>query len=437
MAAMEVENISREIIKPSTPTPPHLRTHILSLLDQVNHRSYVPVVYFYPKEASDYLSVEDKSNQLKKSLSETLSKYYPFAGRIGDRFSIDCNDEGVAFVKTRIRNFKLSDILENPKDEDLALLISKDVAWNEDPDVSVIVDVQVSFFDCGGMALGIGMSHKIVDASTIINFVNNWAAVARDSYVPSPEFVAENIFPQADLPLFPEAVTEKSDCVAKRFVFDHTKIAALKALVADKVQNPTRVEVVASFIYSCAISALRLTSGSSSNPTVLTQSVNLRTRMVPPVPQNSVGCMVWIYTVSTAEDSVIELHDLVAQLKQNMTRFCDSYAQKFRGKDQWPVIFQECLQESMVEFSRPNLVMYKCTSWCRFPMYEVDFGWGKPIWITVPSCTTKDCFILLDTKNGEGIEAYVNLEKQQLDVFERDEELLAFASLNPSISDSV
>ncbi|TQD77514.1 hypothetical protein C1H46_036944 [Malus baccata] len=243
-----------------------------------------------------------------------------------------------------------------------------------------IVDVQ----ECGGMALGIGMSHKIADASTIINFVNDWAAVARDQYVPSPEFVAENIFPQVDLPLFPEAVPEKSDCVAKRFVFDATKIAALKALVVDKVQNPTRVEVVAAFFYSCAISALRLTSGSSSNPTVLTQSVNLRTRM-------------------------------------------------FRRKDQWPVIFQECLQESMVEFSRSNLVMYKCTSWCRFPIYEVDFGWGKPIWITVPSCTTKDCFILIDTKNGEEIEAYMNLEKQQLDVFERDEELLAFASLNPSI----
>lgn len=441
MTTMEVEIISRETIKPFTSTSPHNRTYNLSFLEQVNPRTYVPVVYFYPKEASetpDFLTGGDKSNQLKKSLSETLAKYYPFAGRIRDRVSIDCNDDGVTFIEARIKNIELSEILEHPKDEVLDLLFTDNLQWNDDSNINVLLAVQVSFFDCGGMAVGICMSHKIADTSTMINFINDWAAVARnnkkcDQYVPSPEFISATVFPRCDLPLSPEAMIEKSNCVTKRFVFDATKIAALKAIVTEKLQNPTRVEAVTAFIHSRAISALRSTSGSSSNPTTFIQTVNLRARMVPPLPQSSAGSMIWFFTVSTAEDGVVELHDLVGQMKQRMTKFCDTYVRKFRAKDQWPSIFKECIQESRKPFSKGNLVIYRCSSWCRFPVYEADFGWGKPIWVTIASCAMKNAVFMIDTRDGEGIEAYVNLEKQELDVFERDAELLAFASLNPSV----
>lgn len=38
----------------------------------------------------------------------------------------------------------------------------------------------------------------------------------------------------------------------------------------------------------------------------------------------------------------------------------------------------------------------------------------------------------MDTRNGDGIEALVSLEEQNMNVFEHDEELLRFASLNPN-----
>lgn len=74
---MEVEIICRETVKPSGPTPPHHRRYNLSFLEQMNPRTYTPLVYFYPKEDtdSDNPNFGDKSNQLKKSLSETLAKY--------------------------------------------------------------------------------------------------------------------------------------------------------------------------------------------------------------------------------------------------------------------------------------------------------------------------------------------------------------------------
>lgn len=438
LPSMEVEIVSRETIKPSTPTLPHYRTYNLSFLEQLNPRTYTPIVYFYPKEASasdHYPNFCDKSNQLKKSLSETLAIYYPFSGRIKDRVSIDCNDEGVIFVEARIK-VQLSQILEQPKDEVLDLLFTDKLQWNDDSNLTVILAVQVSFFDCGGMAIGICMSHKVADTSTMINFINDWAAMTRDhkadQYV-SPKFIAATVFPRGEIPLPPESVIEKGDCISKRFVFDASKVAALKTLVCDKVQNPTRVEVVTSFIHRCVISALKSNSGSLSNPnTLLIQTVNMRARMVPPLPKSSVGSMVWYYAVSTAEDeSVIELHELVTQMKERMAQFCGTYLEKF-GKE-WPSIFLECMEESRKSFHIQNLVVYRCSSWCRFPIYEADFGWGKPIWVTIASCVLKNTIFLIDTRNGEGIEVYVNLEKQHMDMFERDPELLAFASLNPSV----
>ena len=38
----------------------------------------------------------------------------------------------------------------------------------------------------------------------------------------------------------------------------------------------------------------------------------------------------------------------------------------------------------------------------------------------------------MDTKSGDGIEAWVNLKEDDMATFEKNPELLAFVSLNPS-----
>ena len=75
----KVEIIKRETIKPSSPTPSHLKTYKLSLLDQLTPVVYVNIVFFYPKNE---ITFEQKSHQLKKSLSKSLTRFYALAGRI-------------------------------------------------------------------------------------------------------------------------------------------------------------------------------------------------------------------------------------------------------------------------------------------------------------------------------------------------------------------
>jgi shikimate O-hydroxycinnamoyltransferase len=77
-AEMEVKMISKECIKPSSPTPPNLKTHRLSLLDQFGSSGYIPVIFFYPMNQSTSNAAVDivsqRSHSLKQSLSETLTR---------------------------------------------------------------------------------------------------------------------------------------------------------------------------------------------------------------------------------------------------------------------------------------------------------------------------------------------------------------------------
>lgn len=76
---MKVQIISKEAIKPSTSTPPHLKTYKLSLFDQLAPPVYIPIILFYSAAGENS---SRKSVHLKNSLSKTLTKFYPFAGRV-------------------------------------------------------------------------------------------------------------------------------------------------------------------------------------------------------------------------------------------------------------------------------------------------------------------------------------------------------------------
>jgi shikimate O-hydroxycinnamoyltransferase len=45
----------------------------------------------------------------------------------------------------------------------------------------------------------------------------------------------------------------------------------------------------------------------------------------------------------------------------------------------------------------------------------------------------KNVIVLMDTRDGDGIEAIVNMNKNDMIMFEHDVELLQYASPNPSI----
>ncbi|KAF3438161.1 hypothetical protein FNV43_RR20917 [Rhamnella rubrinervis] len=96
-----------------------------------------------------------------------------------------------------------------------------------------------TFFACGGLAVGLCMSHKFGDGGTFSRFVKDWTFLSRGGHsqalLPALDFSASSSFPPSVSTVQPPTDESKrfavsgDKCVTKRFVLDAENIAALKA----------------------------------------------------------------------------------------------------------------------------------------------------------------------------------------------------------------
>ena len=126
------------------------------------------------------------------------------------------------------------------------------------------------------------------------------------------------------------------------------------------------------------------------------------------------------------------LPELVELLRDGITEFNKNGINTYEGKDAFLKIIEK-LQELGALFMRDDVAFYISSSWTRFGLYEMDFGWGKPVWVSIGSIMFLNFVVLTDARDGEGIEAWVTLKEDEMGSFELDEELLDFASVNPSV----
>ncbi|KAI6688456.1 hypothetical protein NL676_025284 [Syzygium grande] len=153
---MEVEVLSTEFIKPSTPTPNNLKIHKLSLLDQLMHPRYSALVFFYHHRDTTF-TTSRISQALKSSLSQTLSRFYPFAGKIKDHLSIKCDDGGVPFSEARARS-SLSWFLDRPDPRGIQDFLPGATFKLVDTGSRVAM-IQMTAFACGGIAVSALVTH--------------------------------------------------------------------------------------------------------------------------------------------------------------------------------------------------------------------------------------------------------------------------------------
>ena len=118
-------------------------------------------------------------------------------------------------------------------------------------------------------------------------------------------------------------------------------------------------------------------------------------------------------------------HGLVHQVREGISKIDKDYVKKL-GEGSQHLSF---MRDRASRFTKGEMVTFSFTSLCRFPLYETDFGWGKPIWVGSPALTFKNLVFFIDTPSGDGIEAYVSLKKEEMAKFESDEEFLTFVSL--------
>ncbi|GMY32496.1 acetyl-CoA-benzylalcohol acetyltransferase-like [Fagus crenata] len=427
---MKVEIVSRKLIKPATPTPPHLRSLKPSSIDQLQLPIYGAFICYYHANVDEN---SQRSKRLEKSLSEILTLYYPIAGRyIKDKQMIVCNDEGVEYLQARVSG-KLAQLIQRDQ-------VKVEVLTHLTPHIAMpststpLAFVQVNMFECGGLAIALLISHILADGIAACTFLNAWATACRGAGVNEvirPRFDLTSFFPPRQN--IPAAVQPKKPgalIITERFVFDGALISRLKAIACESAltkRQPSRVVVVTAFIWKVLIAIAQAKHG-HLKPSILCHSLSLRGKTALPIPDNSFGNL---YMVTNARfggdnESKIELHDLVGLLDDSI-RNALADCRKPQNGDDLVSLMTNSLREVHEEREGGETDIYMFTSWCRFPLYEADFGFGKPILVSSRPKPV-EMVSLNDIKDDDGIEAWVSLDERDMLLFQNHPEIKPFTS---------
>ncbi|XP_015947844.1 stemmadenine O-acetyltransferase-like [Arachis duranensis] len=457
MEKIKVEIISRENIRPSSPTLSPLRTFKYSILDQLVPFPHAVAILFYPSQ--NLSEFPKRLELLKQSLSETLTLFYPLAGKTKDDLSIDCNDEGANFVVAKV-NCPISKFLRKPDLNSLNMFFPITPYLEETTTGAHVTNIQVNVFDCGGIAIGFCISHKIIDGESVNTFLKVWTERAdskRNSKpLTEPNFATSSLFPAGTF-YFRDlskkiwgSLLKEEKWVTRRILFKNSTIATLKAQIVAKsssdplkkhLNTPTRVQILSALLWKCFMAASKAQFG-IQRPSMVINTVNLRRKMEGSLhPENSIGNFLWFTTSEHMSEHEVSLDELVSKLKKSVEEVDKDFVARLQSEEEGSLIMENALRKISGETWSINkgeeaLESLAFNSWINFAGYDADFGWGKPIWGSSVgkegNLVLANKIILIDTNSKDGIEAWVTLDEEKMKHLVSSTELLTYATLDPS-----
>ncbi|KAK7292974.1 hypothetical protein RJT34_15833 [Clitoria ternatea] len=435
--------LSRKTIKPSSPTPPHLKYYQRSFLDQLSVNTYVPVIMFYSASdvTSHSTSISSLSEKLKSSLSDVLTLYYPLCGRLKGNDIIECNDAGVLYTEAKVP-ISLNEILQNPQNKVLQQFLPFDQyepgkeCYINNEEEPVMLGVQVNELNCGALAIGLTISHAIVDGITFASFLKAWVSIANGNIdkVTKPIMDAYKVFPPTKFKFsIPLKRGDEETIVGTRLVFDEESLCRLKAEFHGF--NPTRVEALTALIWKSFMEMAKSSVSDDEQKVVgsfISLAVNIRRYLEPPLPEHCIGnihhgAITSIVDLKLAQE--IPLKDLALMIKDAIRRVVDNDVKELVDGEGGFDMAVNTIKNIMSLLSMGNK-WFVFTSWTGFNLYEADFGWGKPTWVCTFNTTIKNTVIFLPSKSGKGIEAMITLTGEDTEKFECLPEILQYARVS-------
>ncbi|XP_071699101.1 spermidine hydroxycinnamoyl transferase [Rutidosis leptorrhynchoides] len=421
---MKVFNKTSCMVKPSEETWSGNLT--LSELDQTSVLNHVPTLYFYKQPSEDWASVV---RTLKSSLSSTLVHFYPLAGRLVNidrgRLEINCNAIGVEFIEAYI-DIKLSDLdtfLHSPVYPKIIPEIDHKLSIEEIP----LLVLQVTRFVCGGFSLAVNISHVVVDGQSALHFISEWARVCRGELIESPPCLDRKVLRAGDPPrpssmyeheeFGPPPVLINQSSKSEREQETMVSMLTLTSTQVEKLRNEanrshksemghgfTRYEAIASHIWRTSSKARKHLS---EQPTTLAICVDVRNRMMPPLPQKYFGNAIVNMFVTGYSGEILSnpLGYVASKIREVINKVDDKYVNS--------VIEYLKNQEDLSQFrdleptnddeapfyGNPNMGVI---SWLTLPIYGADFGWGKEIHMNPGTHDSDGGSLLLHGQNGDG-----------------------------------
>jgi shikimate O-hydroxycinnamoyltransferase len=418
---------SSHVVKPAKPT--WTGRVSLSEWDQIGTITHVPTIYFY-KSSPKWPTLSNAIiNNLKDSLSHALVPFYLLAGRLHwigrGRLELECNAMGVTLIEAESES-KLEDLGDLPSPEYQYLIPNVDytIPLHELP----LLLVQLTIFQCGGISLGLRISHAVVDGKSALQFMSEWARISRGEPLGTLPFldrkvlragdppVARPQFDHAEFGLPPLLLGELSNAEERKkkttiamLRLTKTQVEKLKNMAnegrsIDSGRGYTRYETLTGHVWRSACKARR---HKPEQPIALGVCVDSRGRMQPPLPDGYFGnASLDVIAVSQAGELLSKpLGYAASKIREAIETVTNEYvisAIDFLKNQPDLTRFQDIHALGGAEgpfYGNPNIAV---VSWLTLPIYGLDFGWGKEIYMGPGTHDFDGDSLLLPSPNEDG-----------------------------------
>ncbi|XP_052183143.1 shikimate O-hydroxycinnamoyltransferase-like isoform X2 [Diospyros lotus] len=428
---MRIEVKQSTIVRPAEETP--MRRLWISNVDLVIVNHHSRLVYFYrPTGAANFFDAQ----VMKDALSRALVPFYPLAGRLGrdddDRIEIDCNAEGVLFVEAG-SDASIDDFGDFAPTLELSSLVPA-VDYSKGISSFPLLVLQVTYFKCGGASLGVGTQHRVVDGTSAFHFINTWSDMARGLDLTIPPFIDRTLLRARDPPqpafehieyqpppamkTSPQQSESEPETTVSIFKFSRDQLNALKAKSKEdgSTVSYSSYEILAGHVWRSVCKARGLADDQETKLYIATSG---RARLKQPtLPEGYFGNVIFTATpIALAGDlqgkptwyTASRIHDALVRMDDEYLNSALDYLEL------QPDL--KSLVRGAHTYRCPNLGL---TSWVRLPIYDADFGWGRPIFMGPGGIAYEGMAYALPSPNKDGsLSVVICLQTQHMERFEK------------------
>lgn len=422
---------------------------------------------------------------LKSALSRTLSLFPPLAGRLTTDSHgyvyIACNDAGVDFIHANAAALRVCDLLSTlDVHECFKEFFTFDRKVSYTGHYSPILAVQVTEL-ADGLFIGCAVNHAVTDGTSFWNFFNTFAHLCRasnKSFRNIPDFHRDSALISDAVLRLPEGgpqVTFDSHAPLRERIFSFSReaIQKLKAMTNNRrwpESNGTAVELmrkqsndqfhhakenngkastilenwfkvnsnskpqtvtetveISSFQSVCALlwrAVTRARKLPASKTTTFRMAVNCRHRMEPKLEPYYFGNAIQsVPTYASAGDVLSrDLRWCAEQLNANVKAHDNAMVRRFI--DDWEQ------KPRCFPLGNPDGASITMGSSPRFPMYDNNFGWGRPLAVRSGRANKFDGKIsAFPGRDGTGtVDLEVVLAPETMEALESDPEFTKYAT---------
>lgn len=438
-------------VSPAIPTVKH-RMFLSNIDLALRSVKNMEMILFY-ETALEFSTIVET---LKRSLSLVLVDFYPFAGRFdmnegeSGRPELDCNDSGVEFVEASI-DMAFQDA---EKDDFQHKNFFKELVRRRQQNYDVpLLSIQVTGFLGGGICIGANFHHAVADGNAFWHFMNSWAECSRGLPISKEPQHTRMVF-QGEKesnyakPNISRINKEQIDSIKKAQVFrctwdellpiEYPEInvstgdTSVKNAQNSTMEEKTRLEISIFHFSEKIIQNLKERSGALSSFVAVSAqfwrcvmkarqvpeedlvdfvvAADCRGRVKPPLPPTYFGnCVSSAVARTTAKQLLEQDIGFAVALIQQAIRSCTSMNQ---------LQINNCLDwtESKQLFSEYTVVVSLSP---KFPVYEIDHGWGGPLSVQAASINEIGGMMLVAGREGKSIPVSTQLPHHQMETLKQ------------------